>query len=137
MATEEPLLPGQSPATPQEDNLSQYGALVLDKDAKEELSLVVSYANGVSDQDTQAKMISNIAPILLTLAVALKTIMESKHDKAMQKLKKENLVSDYKRAMWEISRFEGDGASKKMEESDDGGAEETKEDPEEPTSPIP
>ena len=102
------------------------------------MSLVVSYANGVSDQDTQAKMISNIAPILLTLAVALKTIMESKHDKAMQKLKKNNLVNDYKRAMWEISRFEGDGASKKMEGSDDdGGAEETKEGHEEPTSPIP
>ena len=40
MATLDPLLPatetGQSPATPQEDMTTQYGALELDKDAKEE-----------------------------------------------------------------------------------------------------
>ena len=102
------------------------------------MSLVVSYANGVSDQDAQAKMISNIAPILLTLALALKTIIESGHDKSMQKLKKQNLVSDYKRAMWDISCFETDGAEhkgqgpddeskqKKMEGSDDGKEESKK-----------
>ncbi len=101
------------------------------------MSLVVSYANGMTDQDTQAKMISNIAPILLTLALALKTIMESNHDKAIQKLKKKNLVNDYKRAMWDISCFETDGAEnkgqglddqskqKKMDASD-GGTEESK-----------
>ena len=119
------------------------------------MSLVVSYANGVSDQDTQAKMISNIAPILLTLALALKTIIESGHDKSMQTLKKKNLVSDYKRAMWDIACFAAEGADrqgqgpddaskqKKMDGSDGaiGGAQETKEgpeeDPEEAASPKP
>ena len=117
------------------------------------MSLVVSYANGVSDQDSQEKMISNIAPILLTLALALKTIMESGHDKSMQKLKKNNLVDDYKRAMWANSCFAMAGAElqgqgpdggaedpkdskdankgEKKAGPDDGGAQETKEGPEE------
>ena len=47
------------------------------------MSLIVSYVNSVSDQDFQDKMISNIAPILLMLALALKTIIESGHDKSM------------------------------------------------------
>ena len=38
-------------------------------------------------------------------------IMESKHDyEAMQKLKKKNLVHDYKSAMYDISRFASEGA---------------------------
>ena len=101
------------------------------------MSLVVSYANGVSDQDTQAKMISNISPILLTLALALKTIIESGHDKSMQTLKKKNLVDDYKRAMWAIACFADGGADRQGQGPDDaskqkkmdgseGGAEETK-----------
>ena len=37
--------------------------------------------------------------------------MESKHDyEAMQKLKKKNLVHDYKSAMYDISRFASEGA---------------------------
>ena len=50
-------------------------------------------------------MISNISPIILTLFLALKTIIESGHDKSMQTLKKKNLVDDYKRAMWAIACF--------------------------------
>ena len=98
-------------------------------------------------------MISNISPIILTLFLALKTIIESGHDKSMQTLKKKNLVDDYKRAMWAIYGFAGEGAKpllqgpdggtedpkdskdankgEKKGGLDDGGAQETKEGPEE------
>ena len=97
------------------------------------VSIIVSYANGVSDQDSQGKMISNIAPILLTLFLALKTIMELIQDTKIQKVKRENLVEDYKRNVWELSRFVAAGAPEIVDESTQKklGAQETKEGPEE------
>ena len=78
-------------------------------------------------------MISNIAPILLTLFLALKTIMELIQDTKIQKVKRENLVEDYKRNVWELSRFVAAGAPEIVDESTQKklGAQETKEGPEE------
>ena len=68
--------------------------------------------------------------------------MESNHDKGLQNGKKKYLVSDYKRALWNIDIFAMAGAKRQVQgpddesnqkkmEGSDGGAGETKEDPEE------
>ena len=73
-------------------------------------------------------MISTVAPILLTLLLAFKTIIETNHDKGLQNGKKKYLVNDYKSAMYDISRFASEGADL-LGKGPDGGAEENK-DPE-------
>ena len=102
------------------------------------MSLIVSVANGMTEDQQMAKMISNVAPILLTLLLAFKTIMETNHDKDMQEGKKTYLVEDYKSAMYDISRFANEGADL-LGKGPDGGTEESKKDLEEaePNSPKP
>ncbi len=102
------------------------------------MSLIVSVANGMTEDQQLAKMISNVAPILLTLLLAFKTIMETNHDKDMQEGKKTYLVEDYKSAMYDISRFANEGADL-LGKGPDGGTEESKKDLEEaePNSPKP
>ena len=86
------------------------------------MSLIVSVANGMTEDQQLAKLISNVAPILLTILLAFKTISETKHDKDMQEDKKKYLVEDYKSAMYDISRFASEGAqlSGNADESKDG-----------------
>ena len=84
-------------------------------------------------------MISNVAPIVLTILLAFKTISETKHDKDLQEDKKKYLVEDYKSAMYDISRFANEGADLLGKGPDGGGTEESKKDLEEaePNSPKP
>ena len=68
-----------------------------------------------------AEMIKELSPICLTLLLAIKTLIESRHDRTMQGNKKKFLVGDYKSVMYDISRFSAEGAKPE-------GAAETKED---------
>ena len=68
-----------------------------------------------------AEMIKELSPICLTLLLAIKTLIEARHDRKMQSNKKRFLVVDYKNVMYDISRFSAEGAEPE-------GAEEAKDD---------